>query len=713
MNNVLQIGKILSIKEDLSEYRIISIVADTITLCRMNTTKFELIQLNKTEFFNLLDDEAVELKEDKPHCVVDIDALPDAAKDSYIRKKKVINEVLACYGPTYMGLSGKKKKHILEEILKRYDITKYTFWRMCTKYFQSGLSDTSLIDERCFGTNTGKKYSYAIKTGRRSEYFSETGVIVDEQILGFFDEALKDYRSGRHKSLRSAYDKMNNIHFTRTEIVNGVQTLVLMPVNERPTLKQFYYYAEKNISKDEKDIIKTSQMEYRNNKRLLNSDSLYGVLGPGDMVEIDACEADVSLVSSVDRNKAIGRPIVYFMIDVYSRMILAVSIAFDNNSLLGITNLFLNLADDKKEYCKRNGMEFSDDRLWPSNILPNRIRVDRGSEFKSKEFTRICLALSIEKDNVSGGSGSLKGVIEQSFHQMHNMQNVHLEDKGLIEKRHDSRHHEEATLTIEDYTKMIINFVLTHNQKYLETYPFTKDMIDKKIMKVPAILWEYGIENCMTPRPIQSKEQYYYNLMTPIHAKVSRKGIEYKGLFYISDDKYLVRCRINAGNKKVPFDARMDLRSVGAVYYISEGKLIKASLNEDLTGNSDYKYMTMKQWEEYRKKAKELDAKGDLYNQEISAYNYMVNENIVNTAVQNASTAVTDKKDMRREREIEKQAVSSDNRIEKRLDIPETHVVEEEPIAAESKHISRLGMSSEERRALRKKALEDYKNECW
>ena len=36
------------------------------------------------------------------------------------------------------------------------------------------------------------------------------------------------------------------------------------------------------------------------------------------MVEIDACEADVSLVSELDPDQAIGRPIVYFMIDVYS-----------------------------------------------------------------------------------------------------------------------------------------------------------------------------------------------------------------------------------------------------------------------------------------------------------------------------------------------------------------------------------------------------------
>lgn len=145
---------------------------------------------------------------------------------------------------------------------------------------------------------------------------------------------------------------MNILHFTQAEIIDGVATRLLLPECQRPTYKQFYYYAQKHLTKEEKDLIKTSAAEQRNNKRLLISDSLKDVYGPADMVEIDACEADVSLVSELDPDQAIGRPIVYFMIDVYSRIILAVSVAFDNNSILGITNLFLNLADDKQEYCK-------------------------------------------------------------------------------------------------------------------------------------------------------------------------------------------------------------------------------------------------------------------------------------------------------------------------------------------------------------------------
>ena len=109
---------------------------------------------------------------------------------------------------------------------------------------------------------------------------------------------------------------MNLLHFRKIDIVDGQPTINLLPITERPTFNQFYNYVRNNLTNQEKDLIKTSAREQRNDKRLITSDSLFGVQGPGDMVEIDACEADVSLVSMLDNNQTVGRPIVYFMVDV-------------------------------------------------------------------------------------------------------------------------------------------------------------------------------------------------------------------------------------------------------------------------------------------------------------------------------------------------------------------------------------------------------------
>ena len=662
---LLSVGNIISDKTKGTKYRVIAIMDEYTIICDMNISKFILINISTNIIIDMLKLGELETIEDCS-IVFDVNSLSDNNKKRFYIKKEIMNEVVRVYGPTFKKLCGKEPKPELRSILKKHNFSNATFWRMCTAYFQSGMKDYSLLDSKAFGINKGKSYVYKAKPGMKPEYYANTGVILTPEIIKYFDEALNEYKSGRQKTIESAYNKMNNLHFTRIELVNGVTSLVLLPESQRPTKRQFYYYVNKHLSEQEKDLIKTSAAEQRNNKRLLLSDSLNGVNGPGDMVEIDACEADVSLVSVNDSNKTVGRPVVYFMIDVYTRMILAVSVTFDNNSVLGITNLFLNLVDDKKEYCNRYGMGFDDDRLWRSNIIPRRLRVDRGSEFKSKEFDRICNELGIEKQIVTGASGSLKGVVEQSFHQMHSNQNMHLEDRGLIEKRYDSQHHKEATLNIHEYTKMIINFVLTHNQRYLDNYPLTRDMIDNKIDAIPSILWEYGVKKYGNPRPIPSIEQYLFNLMTPIKAKISRRGISYKNLWYFPNgDPYVKRQMFDAGNKKLPFEARMDTRDVGNIYYIRDNKLIKAPLNELIAGNADYNGLTMKEYEEYYKAHKSMNAKGRVHNEELSAFSYAVNQSIVSDA---AKESYSDKKNMRVNRELEKQMISSGGRIETRLE---------------------------------------------
>lgn len=663
MDYILSIGNIIvDFKKD-KQYRIIAIVDNVLTLCEMNTMKFNLIQIDQTVLLTLIDNGDCHNIVDNDHYVVDEKTLIPSLKEKFHMYKTMFNDVVKEYGPSYIDLCGKKSKQKVEELLEKYQVPRDKFWKFCIRYFQSGMQDYSLLDARAMRKEPNK-YNYTSKTGRSSEYV-DAGIVISDEVKQYFDEALKDYKSGRHKTIKSAFDKMNLLHFTKTVIVNGKPTIVLAPESERPTFRQFSYYFNKHLTNQEKDLIKTSAMEQKNNKRILLSDSLNGVKGPGDLVEIDACEADISLVSVLDPTKTVGRPIVYFMIDVYSRIILAASVAFDNNSILGLTNLFLNLADDKQEFCARYGITYDNPQLWPSNIIPNRVRCDRGAEFRGKEFERICNELGIERILVLPGSGSMKGVVEQSFRQLHLNNNVHIEGHGLIQKRHDSDHHRSATLNIEEYTKMVISFILTHNQKCLETYPITKNMIENRIKPIPALLWEYGLKNCCTPRPIPSKEQYLFNLMTPINAKVTRKGITYKGLWYINTyDKKLAREMFDAGNKHVSFEARMDTRDVGYIYYIRNNKLAIATLNPMLNGNADYSGMTLKQYEDYLHGKNELLAEGRIHNEELSAFGYAINHSIVQEA---DKQMLPDSKNMRQSREIEKQAKSQSNNINKRL----------------------------------------------
>ena len=673
-NFILSIGNIVIDKQNNKKHRVVAIVNEEVTLCEMETNKLLLSSIYIETLLQFISNKEMYIENDEKK-IIDIEKVPEKIREKFKTRKEIMLKVMKAYAPSFIELSGHQKKDFIENLLKEYNMPRNSFWRVCTAYFQSGFQDSALIDGRYFGNLTGKTLTrnVSITDDGLADHF-----VIDEEIRVFFDEALKDYKLGRCKTITDAFNKMNLLHFMETIIKNGVPTIVLKPPSQRPTYRQFAYYINKHLSKQEIDLIKTSALEQKNNKRLIVSDSLYGVNGPGDMVEIDACEVDISLVSVIDPSKTVGRPIVYFMIDVYSRVILAMSVAFDNNSMLGLTNLFLNLADDKQKYCEKYGITYENKDIWPSNIIPNQVRVDKGAEFRSKGFERICDELGIKRNIVLPGCGSLKGVVEQSFRQLHLKQNHHLEGHGLIQKRHDSKHHETAMLNIEEYTKMVIGFVLIHNQQCLTNYPLTKDMILKKVQPVPALLWKYGVNNGFAPRPIPSKEQYLFNLMTPITAKVSRKGISYKDLWYLNtEDKLLAREMFNAQNKKESFEARMDMRDVGAIYYIRDNKLMIAKLNPLIHGNAEYEGLTMKQYEDYRKGKKEILANGKINNEELSAFQYAMNNTIVEEATK---TMLPDSKNMRPAREIEKQAKSKSNKISNRLEGPKIEAPKVEDI---------------------------------
>ena len=136
----------------------------------------------------------------------------------------------------------------------------------------------------------------------------------------------------------------------------------------------------------------------------------------------------------------------------------------------------------------------------------------------------------------------------------------------------------------------------------------------------------------------------------------------------------------DAGNKKVSFEARMDMRDVGAIYYLRDNKLMTAKLNPLIHGNADYTGLTMKQYEDYRKGKKELLAEGRVNNEELSAFNYALNHSIVEEATK---PMLPSAKDIRPAREIEKQAKSKSNKISKRLEQPKLEAPKTEDILAE------------------------------
>ena len=602
----IRVTDIITIEQ--TQYRVIGYRAGLFSLCEMNTKKLTIFLLPSKDLVKWATEGAARVEKSNSSNIL----LPDLKDENYLKKQALMQFIMQEYGPLYEKLYGKTTKTNLKKTMEDLGIQRDAAWRAIRRFLQSGLDMAAIVDGRSLRSGKRNPYKYSKKTGHPTMNALGKGVPLTDEIRTYFDEAIKDFLIGRAKTKKDAYMTMIEKHFiNEEETPTGIRVSVL-PDNLRPTLKQFLNYTRVRVPQEEIDKAKTSAREQRNNKRLLLSDNLQGVMGPGDLWEVDECEIDLSLVSVENPSVTVGRPIVYVMIDVYTRMIVAYSVAFDNNSVLGITNCFLNLLDDKQELCNRFGIQIGANE-WPSKILPLRLRSDYGAEYISHAMDTICCKLGVAKELVSPATGSLKGQVEQLFHQIHAAQNSLLEGKGLIEKRYDSNHHQEATLNIQEFEAVLLTYIVGHNRKYMEKYPLTKDMRQQNVEPCPIDLWKYGVSLNGSPRPITNEVMFRHSLLLPVKASVGRAGITFKELFYINlQDEALLRDMYLAsthGKKKLE-NACIDPRNISHLYYIREGKLMTASLNYKKTGMKEYEGMTLSEYNALHNKKKDDDAIG-------------------------------------------------------------------------------------------------------
>ena len=57
-----------------------------------------------------------------------------------------------------------------------------------------------------------------------------------------------------------------------------------------------------------------------------------------------------------------------------------------------------------------------------------------------------------------------------------------------------------------------------------------------------------------------------------------------------------------AGKKGESLKIKIDLRDISKIYYTRNNEVFVARLNEHVSGNSEFGGLTMKQWDDYRKK---------------------------------------------------------------------------------------------------------------
>ena len=462
------------------------------------------------------------------------------------------------------------RSKIFKRISDESGVSLSTVKKLFSRFWQRGMNKNALLPDYINSGARGKERKLSDnKVGRpkKADYYGESnkGINITSDVKKHFELAInKYYRNKKKPSLTETYTLLLKDFYSDTYIQNGEVKYRIWDESRIPSYQQFYYWFRK--TKDiQKDIIfRESEKEFNLKHRQLLSNSTQETDGPGTRFQIDATIADIYLVSSLNRNRVIGRPVVYAIIDVFSRMITGIYVGLEGPSWIGAMMALDNMIADKVQFCKEYGIEISEEQ-WPCRHLPEIIIADRG-EFEGYNVENLINNLNVKIENTSPYRGDLKGIVERSFRTTN--EKIKHKTPGAIQKefrkRGDRDYRLDATLTLEEFIKIYINIVLHHNSKIIDKYPMDKEMISDEIIATPINLWNWGIENRKGRLKTVDREVLRLNILPKGKASVSRAGIRFKGLYYSSDKAVKEQWFVNLKVRSI--EVVYDPRNMSKIY---------------------------------------------------------------------------------------------------------------------------------------------------
>jgi len=566
---MVNVNDILYNQEEEKDYRILwlSREQDIAYIFALTCEKMPVVASLKDIERHLSDGTLVKHHTDKHFKAVSESEISDAHKtirDSiWVIIERLVSQEPAIYDRNQRG------KMIVD--LKSQGIEQKSVYRYLKRYWQRGKNKNAFLPDYQNSGGRGKDKTFLGKRiGRLPQYGGAASKNVDEATKHVFNKAIKKYyHTQQEHSFKTAYELMLKDYYTKPiKQTDGTTRFELLDASEIPTLRQFRYWYSKRYNDKEKIASRKGQSQYDLNYRPVLGKSDSHVTGPGAQFQIDATVGDIYLISQFNRANIIGRPIIYFVVDVFSRMIAGMYVGLEGPSWTGAMMALANAAADKVAFCESYGIDISESQ-WPCRHIPDTILADRG-EMESKSVETLINALNIRVDNTPAYRADMKGIVEQFFKTVNTKTTVFLPGhvKPDMAKRGGKDYRLDAKLDINQFTKIMIQGILNHNNDhFLDGYERTEGMIADEVEPIPVKLWEWGITHCSGALRTVAEDTVKLCLMPADTALVTAKGIRFKGLYYLNEravfEHWFETARAK-GSYRV--DISYDPRNMGQIY---------------------------------------------------------------------------------------------------------------------------------------------------
>ncbi|MGG3772973.1 Mu transposase C-terminal domain-containing protein [Heyndrickxia faecalis] len=464
----------------------------------------------------------------------------------------------------------KRRSELIKAASEDFGISSKTVRHYLKRYWARGMVKNALLPDfiNC-GKQQNKERQYTKKAGRPTVYQSSIKrAAISEEWKEIIRISLEKYYFIRSKpSLKYAYQQMLKEYFSKIDEESGYKALDV----DKPIISfdQFYYWYRKWYKPEHAIHKREGRREFLQNYRAITGSATEDAIGIGTYA-IDATIGDIYLVSSLDRNRVIGRPVIYLCVDLYSHAITGCGVGIENMSGHSLRVALANTFENKKDFCRRTLNMEIDDEDWPIHYIPHTILADRGSELISDDLTQIVENLNIKIQNTGSFRPELKAICEKYFDIV--QQHISPFLPGAVQKDYKKRggvdYRKKAVLNLNEYNQILIRCIIYYNNHhFLSDYPLTQEMIEAKVPPIPIEIFKWGLQKGIGRLRTMSLDAIRSNIYPKSQATITPKGIHFGGLYYSCSkavkERWFSKARIQ-GNWKM--DVSYDPQSIATIY---------------------------------------------------------------------------------------------------------------------------------------------------
>ncbi|WP_155988657.1 Mu transposase C-terminal domain-containing protein [Paenibacillus massiliensis] len=572
------------------------------------------------------------------------------------------------------------RRQLIQEASSFSGLSPKTIGRYLKSFWIKGKVKYALVPSFDKRGGRGKtKASGQAKRGRPRKFSQEEGINVNEEVERIFRVSLKKYYYTSKKApLKFAYRKMIQEFYSHdSRMENGVEMPIVQDYSKLPTYAQFKYFFRKENNIKKEISTRYSSKKYELLHRPVLGSATAEAIGPGSRFLLDATAFDVYLVSKINRNWIVGRPILYYAQDIFSRVVTGIYIGMQT-SWLSAAMAIANCCEDKVKFCKQYGIDIRPEE-WEAKHLPETILGDRGELF-TKDAETLIGNLHVKIENTSSYRGDLKSIVERHFRTTNDSVKMML--PGVINPDFRQRgprsrdYRLDAKLDLYQFTQVIIRCVLHHNSHYLPNYPREEMMVSDDVESIPSKIWQWGVQYRSGKLREVPKSVVLLNLLPTAECLVTYQGLKFKGLFYSSNttlkERWMEKARSGTWRIPVSYDPRnlgiIYLRGIGEkgfepCYLLSQYNQYNSRTLEEIEYLQEFERMQKAQHAE-----KELQPQIDL----ITHIEAIVQEAEKQTNEQQITTSKAEKlRGIREHRSFEKQYIQNEDSIHSQFGVEE------------------------------------------